>query len=150
MGKSKRDPWSELAGIKQRVDQLMEEAWQRFDLQERVRQRPDVWQPICDVFETDDYYVIQMELAGLSKEEVNLEIHQGELIISGERRAESGVSASSYEVLERFYGPFARSFWLPPGIGSEQIRAAMENGLLIVHVFKSGSPTRRRIEVFEE
>lgn len=136
--------------MKHRLDQLLDEAWEKFDLQQRIRESGS-WQPATDAYETSEEYIIRMELAGLSKEEVGIELRGGELVIYGQRLSCCEGRRLSHQVLERFFGPFARRFRLPRETDPEGIRARMENGLLVVKVPKSETRRqKRRIEVVEE
>jgi HSP20 family protein len=135
--------------MKQRMDQLLDEAWEKFDLQQRVREGGS-WKPATDAYETQEQYVIQMELPGLSKDEVSVELREGELTISGQRSSNREEGRFSHQVLERSFGPFSRRFRLPQGTDPEGIRARLHNGLLVVLVPKTGSGQgRRRIEVVQ-
>jgi HSP20 family protein len=136
--------------MRHRLDQLLDEAWEKFDLQQRIRES-GYWQPATDAYETAEEYVIQMELAGLSKEEVAVELRGGELTVYGYKSPDRTERHFSHQVLERFFGPFARRFRLPRGADPNGVRARLENGLLIVTVPKTESRRqKRRIDVTEE
>ncbi|MCF8030236.1 MAG: Hsp20/alpha crystallin family protein [Desulfohalobiaceae bacterium] len=150
MARSRDWDWRNVQDTKQRLGQLLDEAWEKFDLYQRLREG-GCWQPVTDAYETPEAYIIQMELAGLTKEEVGVEVRQFELTIYGQRQPERNGACCSHQVLERFRGPFARRFQLPQETDPQAISARMENGLLIVTVPKSGSrQQKRRIEVIEE
>ena len=130
------------------LDQLLQEAWERFHLHQRLLDRADLWQPPTDVFETPQHYIIQMELAGLDREDVEIEVRDRQLLICGQRQPEEGASGGTYHVLERSRGPFARSFQLPPDTDSDHIRAFMDKGLLVVRAAKRPERgEKRQIEV---
>lgn len=149
MQRSQNGDWGDIPDMKQRMDQLLDEAWEKFDLQQRVREG-GCWKPATDAYETQEKYVVQMELPGLSKEEVGVELRDGELLIYGHRGSNREGGRFSHQVLERSYGPFARRFRLPQGTDPEGIRARLENGLLVVLVPKRGRRQgKRRIEVVE-
>jgi len=136
--------------MKHRLDRLLDEAWEKFDLEQRIRESGS-WQPATDAYETPEEYIIRMELAGLSKEELSIELRDGELVIYGQRLSSCEGRRLSHQMLERFFGPFARRFRLPREADPEGIRARMEHGLLVVNVPKSDTRRhKRRIEVVEE
>lgn len=142
--------WGDAPSMRHRLDRLLDEEWENFDLQQRIRESGS-WQPATDAYETAEEYIIRMELAGLSKEDVGIELRAGELLVYGQRLSSSEGRRLTHQVLERFFGPFARRFRLPREADPEGIRARMENGLLVVHVPKSeASRQKRRIEVIEE
>ncbi|KAA1476762.1 HSP20-like chaperone [Dentipellis sp. KUC8613] len=72
------------------------------------------------------------ELPGLKKEDVHLDVHNNTLTISGETNIDSMRDESSYTVRERRFGKFSRTLPLPEGIKHEEIKAAMDNGVLTV------------------
>ncbi|KAI0690480.1 small heat shock protein [Cytidiella melzeri] len=79
------------------------------------------------------------ELPGLQKEDVNIDIHNNVLSISGESKISSDRDENGYAVRERRYGMFSRSIPLPQGVKSEEVKAALENGVLTV-TFPKSSP----------
>ncbi|KAF8349155.1 HSP20-like chaperone [Amanita rubescens] len=88
------------------------------------------------------------ELPGLSKENVQIDVHNGRLTISGESQISSGHDESGYAMRERRYGKFARTLQLPRGVTDDQIAAKMENGILTV-TFPRSTPetTIKKISV---
>ncbi|KAI0920151.1 hypothetical protein AcW1_001969 [Taiwanofungus camphoratus] len=79
------------------------------------------------------------ELPGLTKENVQIDVHNGVLRVSGESKISSDRDANGFAVRERRYGKFSRSIPVPQGIKSEEIKASMENGILAV-TFPKSSP----------
>jgi len=150
MARMRDRDWGDISGMKQRLDELLDEAWEKFDLQQRVREN-GCWQPVTDAYETPEKYVIQMELAGLTKDEVDIEVRGSELAISGQKLSTREGRRFSHQVLERFFGPFCRRFRLPRGADPDGIRASMENGLLVINVPKAENRQgKQRIEVVDE
>ncbi|KAM6501919.1 HSP20-like chaperone [Amanita muscaria] len=81
------------------------------------------------------------ELPGLSKENLDINVHDGQLTISGESKISSEHEESGYAVRERKFGKFSRTIKLPRGVTDEQIKASLENGVLTVTFPKSISET---------
>src|SRR4029453_8127298 len=81
------------------------------------------WAPPVDLYETDDALVLKAELPGVSKDDVNVEVHQNTLILRGQRRHEAEVKEENYHRLERAYGTFQRSFMLPATVDQEHVQA---------------------------
>lgn len=99
---------------------------------EELLHRPGLWQPAADVAEGRDAWVIEVELPGLRRAEIILEVRPGELWVYGERRADDEAPEGCCRVRERRRGPFARRFALPPDVDGMRIFAAFGNGLLTV------------------
>ncbi|WP_051564313.1 Hsp20/alpha crystallin family protein [Desulfovermiculus halophilus] len=151
MAKHTMDPWLEIQGMKKRMDKLMDDVRERFDARQTDRDRTALWQPVTDAFETPESYVVQVELAGMDRDQINLEIKDRELYVYGERRMLKDAHGSRYQVLERSYGPFARRFALPKLADPERIQATFVNGLLTVTIGKMDAGDRKqRIEVVDE
>jgi len=151
MAKFGTDAWLEIQGMKKRMDQLMDDVRERFDMRQKAGEKVALWQPVTDAYETSAAYVVQMELPGLERDHVNIEVQNGELWVYGERRLVKEAQGSDYHMLERSYGPFARKFTLPPGADVDDIQASFQNGLLSVTISKRQYPTAsRKIRVTEE
>jgi len=86
--------------------------------------------PRIDVHETDEAWRIDAELPGLERDDISVDVEDGVLTISGERKSETEGKDEGFRHLERFRGRFRRSFRLPEGI--EGVRATYKNGVLSV------------------
>ena len=86
--------------------------------------------PAIDIHETDTEYQMSVDLPGLKKEDVKIEINARSLTLSGVRHFENKEQSEGYNRREKFYGEFRRSFTLPENINTEDIKAQMENGVL--------------------
>ncbi|KAJ8474095.1 hypothetical protein ONZ51_g7446 [Trametes cubensis] len=95
---------------------------------------PRVLRPRVDVHEDKEKNLVTatFELPGINKQDVNIDLRNNVLTVSGESKAESEKSENGYVVRERRYGRFARSLPVPEGVKPEEIKAAMENGVLTV------------------
>ncbi|MFW6178324.1 MAG: Hsp20/alpha crystallin family protein [Desulfohalobiaceae bacterium] len=145
------NPWLEIQGMKQRMDKLMDEVRERFDLEKEASGKLALWQPATDAYETESEYVIQMELPGLSREEISLEVKGKELWVSGERRMIKEATGSNYHILERCYGPFARKFKLPEEVDQNRVQASFVHGLLSISMPKVAKrPKYQKIKVTNE
>ena len=83
-----------------------------------------------DIYYTDAHYVIELELPGMQKEEVSIQIHEGELIVKGQKLAAAEAATYRYERKDRRFGPFLLRFPLPLNVEMENIKAKYESGLL--------------------
>lgn len=104
-----------------------------------------LWLPAIDISKRDDQLVVHAELPGLNAKDVNVEVDQGTLTISGERAQSSGDAYHS----ERSYGSFYRAIPLPENVDTNLIKATFTNGVLEVTMPapKSEQLARRKIEV---
>ena len=92
------------------------------------------WAPEIDVFEKDNRLITRIDLPGLKKEDVKIEVTDGYLAISGERKSEAEEKKDNYFRCEREYGSFYRAVPLPEGIKAEAITATFADGVLEVSV----------------
>ncbi|KAF5380858.1 hypothetical protein D9615_004040 [Tricholomella constricta] len=79
------------------------------------------------------------ELPGLKKEDVQIDIHNGRLTVSGESKMSADYDEHGYAVRERRYGKFSRTLQLPQGVKDDEIKASMDSGVLAV-TFPKTSP----------
>ena len=81
------------------------------------------WSPKVDIYETQDNYVINAELPGLTKDQINIDVNDNNLTIKGEKKFEEKVEKDNYVRVERSYGTFSRSFVLSDNVNTEGITA---------------------------
>jgi HSP20 family protein len=106
------------------------------------------WMPAVDVREDDKMLALDIELPGIDPENVEVNVDDGVLMVSGEKRAERQEGEEGrYHVVERSYGRFFRSFQLPQGVDESQITANFNNGVLTVQIPKTALPQPRRIQI---
>jgi HSP20 family protein len=94
------------------------------------------WIPAMDVAENENEYVLTADLPGLSEGDVNVELDDNVLRISGERKSEHEERNSGYHRVERAFGRFSRTLTLPEGVSADGIQANFDNGVLEVHIQK--------------
>ena len=92
------------------------------------------WYPQIDVFERDKRLVTKIDLPGMKKEDVTVEVTDGQLTISGQRRTEAEEKADNYFRCEREYGSFYRAVPLPDGVSLDDVKATFADGVLEVSV----------------
>jgi HSP20 family protein len=105
------------------------------------------WYPAVDVLESKDSYLIRAELPGLNKEDINVEVKDGALVLTGERKAEKPADGVEYRHVERVNAKFRRSFSLPETVNQEGIEAAYKDGVLEIRVPKAEKAKPRQIEI---
>lgn len=105
------------------------------------------WSPVVDIEETEQNYLIRVELPGLDKDKVKVVVENGVLTLSGERDLERKVEGKTFHRVERSHGTFSRSFTLPEDVDSESVVANFKDGLLEIHVAKHEKVLPKSIEV---
>jgi HSP20 family protein len=105
------------------------------------------WIPAMDLVETEDDFVLKADLPGLKEEDVNIEVAENVLTVSGERKAEHEDKREGYVRIERSYGSFRRSLTLPKGVDAEAVTANFDNGVLEVHIPKPEVRKPRRVAI---
>lgn len=126
------DPIRDLLAIQQRLD--------------RFAPAPSGWIPPIDVHETAAEYVITAELPGLGREDVHIQVHDGRVQISGQRR-ERTLACEQYHRVERGHGSFSRTFDLPLPVRSDQVTADLRDGVLTIVCPKAKEAGAHRIAV---
>jgi HSP20 family protein len=105
------------------------------------------WKPPVDVYETDDAIVLQVELPGVSKDAVNVELHEHTLTFSGERTREPAVTSGQYQREEGRYGAFQRAFRMPTIVDEAKIQATYTDGVLALRLPKQATATPQAIPI---
>jgi HSP20 family protein len=107
------------------------------------------WRPTANITENKDEYVIKAELPEVEKEDIHLEVGDGRITLSGERKYEKKSEEEKQHRVESFYGKFERSFSLPTNVDVDSIRAESDKGVLTVHLPKKSTPesSGRKIDV---
>lgn len=105
------------------------------------------WSPLVDVEESDKEFTIKAELPEVKKEDVKIELENGSIRISGERKIEKEEAGRRWHRLERSYGAFERAFTLPEGTRRTDIKAEFKDGLLKVHLPKGESSKPKALEI---
>jgi HSP20 family protein len=136
--------------------------WSPFDLFNQMKSEMDrvfgefrpfarsgQWSPALDVYNESGSTVIKAELPGVNKEDIDLSIDQGELVIRGERKSEERTEETNYVRMERSYGSFYRRLPLPKGVTEDDISATQADGVFEVRIRQPESEreTTRRIPI---
>jgi HSP20 family protein len=137
-----RDPLQELLELQERMNRMFDETLTR----DRIDEPPLLqgsWVPLADVVDTQDAYVVELELPGLGREDVVVQAQGDEVLVRGERRPDLGDGPQSFHRLERRYGPFARGFRFSEEVDPDRIEAAFDDGLLRLTVPKARGRSAR-------
>jgi HSP20 family protein len=137
------EPTRELQTIQQEVNRLFGAA---FDSQTRngsLRR----WIPSMGLVEEKDEFVLRADLPGVDEADVKVELEDGVLTISGERKSEHEERRGGYHRIERASGSFSRSLTVPEGIDPDAVKASFEKGVLEVRVPKPEAQKPRRVPI---
>ncbi len=105
------------------------------------------WIPAMDLVEAGDHLVLRADLPGIDEKDVDIEVKDGVLTISGERRAEHESKEEGFYRVERATGSFSRSLSLPEGIDPDKVTANFDRGVLEVRIPKPEQRNPRRIAI---
>jgi HSP20 family protein len=105
------------------------------------------WLPPMDLLETTEHFVLRADLPGLSDGDVNVQLQDNVLTVSGERNAEQEQQQEGYLRLERASGAFSRSLTLPDGVDPDAIRAHFDRGVLEIRIPKPEQRKPRQVQI---
>jgi HSP20 family protein len=103
-------------------------------LQQQSGRGQSYWAPQMEVFQRGQEMVVRADLPGISPDDVQIDVEDGVLTISGERRNKNEDQQEGFYRSERSYGAFSRSIALPEGVDENQVNARYEHGVLEVTV----------------
>lgn len=131
------------------VDSLQSEVNRVFDafFGNGTTARSRRWVPAMDLVETENHLVLKADLPGMSRDEIEIEVKDGVLTVSGERKADHEEKSEGYYRVERAYGRFSRSLTLPKGADAEGIAADFSDGVLEVRIPKPEERKPFRVEI---
>ena len=127
----KVDPFRELAAMQDRMARLFGDVYLR-DEDTGFR---GSWTPAVDIFETENHdLVLKAELPGMSREDIEVTVENGTLVLKGQKKFDTEVKDEHYRRIERSYGQFYRSFTLPNTVDATRITAAYKDGVLTIRL----------------
>jgi HSP20 family protein len=141
----RRDPLHELLDLQERMNRLFDQTLTRERIEEPAMLH-GTWAPLADVVETQEAYLVELELPGLCRDDVTIQAQGDELVVRGERRP-AATGSPVFHRLERRYGPFARGFRFSEEVDPDRIRADFSDGLLRLEVPKVHPRGSARIRV---
>ena len=105
------------------------------------------WIPPMDLVESEDHLVLRADLPGMREGDVDIEIKDGVLTISGERKSEHEEKGEGFHRVERAFGRFSRSLSLPDGVDANKVAATFQDGVLEVKVPKPEETKPMRVQI---
>src|SRR5262249_30991730 len=130
LGADQWDPWQEMQMMQQEMNRLFRDSFSRG----MGGMYGPGFHPQIDVKKTSDQYVMTMDLPGMDKNSINVQVKNGNLVVSGERSTENEVNRGQMFRQERSFGKFFRSFPLPDDAKADQVSADYNNGVLQIEI----------------
>lgn len=142
------DPIRDLLHLQDRMNQLFEDATQR-RARERAQTGDEIehadWVPVADVYEHPKEFVVALDLPGIDRETLGIDLENDRLIIKGIRVTSNGEAPQHRS--ERPQGKFNRSFSVPPAVDHSRIGAEYKDGVLIVRLPKRSEEKTRAVRI---
>ena len=135
---------SEVLGIQREINRMFDSF---FRGPEEDGLQTTSWNPLVDVTENDHSYLLNVELPGVSRNDVKIVVQDNQLTIRGEKKQEKESKNSNTHRVERSYGSFQRTFTLPTTVKAEKIEANYNDGVLTITVPKAEEAKAKEIEV---
>ena len=126
--------------FKPRFDRFLDEAFPR-------NFTPQEFSPNAEIEETENGYLVAVDIPGVKKENIHLEVTGNYLVITGERKSERDETKGSVHFTERSYGKFERAFELSSEVDSEKVEAAYQDGVLKVAIPKAEKAKKKQIQI---
>lgn len=133
------DPFKELQDIERRLGAVL-------NVNKPV-QKVDIFTPAVNEKADEKSYYLEVDLPGVKKEDIDVSVNDGVLVISGERKIEKKEESEKYTRIESFFGKFERAFKLPPDADAENIKAKYENGVLRIELPRAQKLQGKKITI---
>lgn len=144
-GTERWEPFAELEQVTDRMRRMLEQTFGGFGFPSALPVQTGGWSPLVDLEEEDDAYVLEAEVPGAKRENVNIEVVGNELAVSGEVREREHTGTVRRRT--RRTGRFEYRVRLPDPVDAEQVDAKLDDGVLTIRVPKAERAHRRRIEI---
>jgi HSP20 family protein len=141
------EPVAELNTIQNEMNRLFNTFFEQPSQTGRGNGTMRRWLPPMDLVETADQYVLRADLPGLSDGDVNVQLEDNVLTISGERKAEHEQQQEGYYRLERAFGEFSRSLTLPDGVDPDGVQAHFDRGVLEIRIPKPEQKKPKTVQI---
>src|SRR5246127_2012692 len=141
------EPVAELNTIQNEMNRLFNTYFEQPNQTGRCGRMTRRWLPPMDPVETADHYVLRADLPGLSDGDVNVQLEDNVLTISGERKAEHEDQQEGYYRLERAFGAFGRTLTLPDGVDPDGIQAHFDRGVLEIRIPKPEQKKPKTVQI---
>lgn len=147
MAMIKWDPFGSISEIQERINKIFEEAFPKEKEEIDTGVGICSWKPAVDIYETDLSIILTIELPGVKKEDVSIEIRDNLLTITGERWNDKDIEDRRYYRRERCEGQFHRAFRLQDPVQPEMIKAKFKDGVLKIEIPKTNETKAKQIKI---
>lgn len=134
--------YNPMRDFEEMLDRFNRPLWTEKGLQPMTRSD---WMPSVDISESDKEFLIKVEVPEIRKEDIKIQVNNGMLTISGERKHEK--EDKKHHRIERYYGSFSRSFTLPDNVKEDGISAEQKDGMLYLHLKKAKAAQPKTLEI---
>ncbi|WP_457642430.1 Hsp20/alpha crystallin family protein [Persephonella sp.] len=139
------NPFRELARIEHELNKIFNELVPTVGKGEIIEIK--TWNPRVDIYEKDDKLIVEAEIPGAKKEDIEVKIKDNNVVIRGEVKKEEEKKEENYYRSERFYGKFERVIPLPVEIKPDEAKATVEDGILKLEIPKAATEKEVKVEV---
>lgn len=133
---------SDLDALENRMNRWMSQVFPQRTLAETME-----WLPNVDMIDSDGEYIITAETPGMSKDDIDIDVQEGVLTLSGEKKESKEHESAHHRYFERRYGSFERSFTLPRAVDAEKVKAEYKDGVLTIHLPKTEGSRGRKVKI---
>ncbi|WP_263418872.1 Hsp20/alpha crystallin family protein [Terriglobus albidus] len=140
-------PFRDLTSLTEQVDKTFRSFLPLTDSLEQSLLTASAVIPRADIYEEDDRVMIELDVAGMSEDDLDISLEGNNLSVTGERKPSSH---SRYQRRERSYGSFTRTFTLPATVDPASIQARCEHGVLYIAMAKKMEARARKIPIGEQ
>lgn len=130
--------------IQKEMDRLFNDAFRGLN---REQSEASILSPEVDIYEKDNNVIIEMDIPGIDKDQLEIKVEDDILSIRGEKKLEREDKSKDYHRYERCCGAFQRVFRLPEYVNSEEIRARYEDGVLKIELPKKEEVKKEAVKV---
>lgn len=140
------DPFSEMESLQKEMNRLFDVSLSRHPWGDPTLLGGQ-WAPAVDVYDSKDDILVKADLPGLKKDEIEVSVHDNNLIIKGEKKKEAEVKEKEYFRTERFTGSFFRSIPLPAPVDTQKVDAKYQDGVLQITLPKREEAKPKQIKI---
>jgi len=142
------NPFRELSELQHEVNRVFAGS----PLNRRYTQEPEAtetyqWAPPVDILEQGGNVLLRVELPGLEKEDIHVDVENGQLSIRGDKKNALAQDDTTYHRVESRYGTFCRTFTLPDSLDPDKIEAAYKNGVLTLRLARKQEALPKKVDV---
>jgi HSP20 family protein len=145
----RRDPvgWSNLAKTFNDLSEKMQRGFGFEPWADSGSDLSSAWAPVVDIYDKGEQLVVQAELPGVKKEDIDVRVEGNLLMLSGKRQREKEINEEGYYRSERYFGKFSRTFRLPANVVGDKIDAMFKDGILMITMPKIEEAKPKQIQV---